>query len=83
LREDSQRRGSKVVGWRRRVRGLHGGREGKDGMSGRGEPSMKSRRWLREEGDGCERRRMQEEVTSEDHRKRSLRRFGTNDNSES
>jgi hypothetical protein len=36
---------------------------------------MTSRRWLREEGDECERRGMREEVTSEDHPKRSPRRF--------
>jgi hypothetical protein len=36
---------------------------------------MTGRRWLREEGDTCERRRWQEEVASEDPQKRSLRRF--------
>jgi hypothetical protein len=36
---------------------------------------MTSRRWLQEEGEECERRRMQEEVASEDHPKRSLRRL--------
>jgi hypothetical protein len=65
--EDSRKRGIEGRGWRRRVRGLHGGREGKDGMSGRREPSMTSRRWLREEGDGCERRslrRFKQTITS-------------------
>jgi hypothetical protein len=64
--EDSRKRGIEGRGWRERVRGLHGGREGKDGMSGRREPGMASRRLLQEVGDGCERRRMQEEVASED-----------------
>jgi hypothetical protein len=73
--EDSRKRGIEGRGWRRRVRGLHGGREGKDGMSGRREPGMTSRRSLREERDGCERRGMQEEVAREGHPKRSLRRF--------
>jgi hypothetical protein len=54
---------------------VEGGREVKNGMGRWKEFGSTSPRWLRGERDRCERRRMQEDVTSEDHSKRSPRQF--------